>query len=173
MTNASGWRAETSRAFSTASTCAQVIADEPAPRDARLIRSSSIAAGWIVNGTPAASSRRARAVLAEARMIGSAIAAMAPDPQLVDRRGSLLDRAAGDVDDRPMLLGEDSPCLADLGPHCLDISIIGAFVMVEHAEPVAAQMDQPLGIVGEPDDQWLLRAEHLGRQRHARDKGHI
>src|SRR5712672_1469821 len=121
--------------------------------------SSPIAAGSIENGTPAAASSRARAVLAEARMTGSAIAAMAADPQLVDRRGGLLDRAAGDVDNRPMLFGEDPPRLADLGPHCLDVGVIGAFVMVEHAEPVAAQMDQPLGIVGEPDDQWLLRAE--------------
>src|SRR5712671_854296 len=167
MTSASGWWAETSRAFSTASACAHDIADEAASRDLRLIRSSSIAAGSIENGTPAASSRRARAVLAEARIIGSAIAAMAPDPQLVDRRGSLLDRAAGDVDDRPMLFGENPPRLADLGPHCLDIGVIGAFVMVEHAEPVAAQMDQPLGVVGEPDDQRLLRPEQLGRQRHA------
>src|SRR3981081_988564 len=97
MTSASGWRAETSRAFSTASAHAHVIADEPASRDAFLIRSLWMAAGWIGNGTPAASSRRARAVLAEARMIGSAIAAMAPDPQLVDRRGGLLDRAAGEL----------------------------------------------------------------------------
>src|SRR6267154_4771763 len=146
MTNASGWRAETSRAFSTASARAHVIADEPASRDARLIRSSSIAAGWIVNGTPAASSRRARAVLAEARMTGSAIAAMAANPQLVDRCGSLLDRAAGDVDDRPVLFGEDPPCLADLGTHRLDVGIIGTLVVIEHAEPVAAQMDQPLGV---------------------------
>src|SRR5258708_1714058 len=109
MTSASGWRAETSRAFSTASARAHVIAGEPASRDAFLIRSSSIAAGSIENGTPAAASSRARAVLAEARMIGSAIAAMAPDPQLVDRRGGLLDRAAGDVRDPPMLFGLDPP----------------------------------------------------------------
>src|SRR5437762_1627445 len=83
----------------------------------------------------------ARAVLAEARMIGSAIAALAPDQQLVDRGGGLLDRAAGDIDNRPMVLGEDSPCLADLGTHRLDIRVIGAFVVIEHAEPIAAKMD--------------------------------
>src|SRR2546423_9247089 len=101
MTAASGCRADTWRAFSAASANAHVIGVCPASRAARLIRVSSMSAGSIENGTPAASSNRARATLADARMIGSAIAAMAPDQQLVDRRGGLLDRAAGGVDDGP------------------------------------------------------------------------
>src|SRR5947207_14864633 len=112
MTSASGCRSETRPAFAAASVCAQAIAECPAVRAPLLIRASSIAAGSIENSMPAASSKRARAVLAEARMIGSAIAALAPDQQLVDRRGGLLDRAAGDVNDRPMMLGQHAPRLA-------------------------------------------------------------
>src|SRR5258707_15776549 len=141
MTSASGWRAETSRAFSTASACAHDIADEPASRALRLIRSSSIAAGSIENGTPAASSRRARAVLAEARIIGSAIGAMAPDPQLVDRRGSLLDRAAGDGDERPMLFGEKPPRPPGLRPPPPGIGVNGALVGIEDSWAGAGRMD--------------------------------
>src|SRR5205814_1518580 len=123
MTSASGCRSDTWSAFSAARAAAHAIAVWPASREARLIRVSSISAGSIENAIPAALSSRARAVLAEARMIGSAIAALAPDQQLVDRGGGLLDRAAGDIDNRPMVLGEDSPCLADLGTHRLDIRV--------------------------------------------------
>src|SRR4051794_1209903 len=111
--------------------------------------------GSIENGIPAASSSRARATLADARMIGSAIAALAPDQQLVDRRGGLLDRAAGHVDDRPMVLREDPSRLTHLGTHRFDIRVISAFIVIEHAEPVATKMDQPFGIIGESDNQRL------------------
>jgi hypothetical protein len=34
-------------------------------------------------------------------------------------------------------------------------------------------MNEPLGIIGQPDDQRFLRAQQLGRQRHARDERHV
>src|SRR5436305_15156023 len=112
MTSASGCRSDTQRAFSAARAAAHAIAVWPASREARLIRVSSISAGSIEKAIPAALSSLARAVLAEARMIGSTIAALAPDQQLVDRRGGLFDRAPGNVNDRPMMRGEDPPRLA-------------------------------------------------------------
>src|SRR5439155_5280067 len=173
MTSASGCRSDTWRAFSAASIAAQAVAVCPVSHAAFLIRVSSIFAGWIEKAIPAALSSLARATLAEARMIGSAIAALAPDQQLVDRRGGLLDRAAGDIDNRPMMLRKDTPRLADLGAHRLDIRVIRALIMIEHAEPVAAEMDQPFGIVGQSDDQRLLRGEQLGWQCDAGNEGHI
>src|SRR6266700_6031993 len=173
MTSASGCRRETARAFSAASSLAQSIAESPRCRAARFKRDSSIDPGSTVKSTPADRSNPARAVLAEARMIRSTFAAMAAHQQLMDRRRGLLDRAPGDIDDRPVMLGEDPARLADLGPHRLDIGIVSGLVMVEHAEPVAAQMDEPLGIVGEPDDQRLLGMNEFDRKLNPRHKRHI
>src|SRR6266542_1434957 len=138
MTSDSGCRCDMARAFSVASASSQTIAGWPASRAAAFIRASSIAAGSIVNATPAASSIRARAVLAEARISRSAFAAMAPHIELVDRRGGLLDRTARHIDDRPVMLGKDAARLAHLGSDRLDVGVVGGFVMIEHAEPVTA-----------------------------------
>src|SRR6266851_8765844 len=173
MTSASGCRRETARAFSAASLLAQSIAESPRCRASRFSWDSSIAAGTTVKSTPADRSNPARAVLAEARMIRSAFAAMAAHQQLVDRRRGLLDRAPGDIDDRPMMLGKDPARLADLGADRLDIGVIGGLIVVEHAEPVAAQMDQPLGIVGEPDDQRFFRVQQFRGQRDAGHEWHV
>src|SRR6266851_7710913 len=152
MTSAAGCRHETARAFSAASSLAQSIAESPRCRAARFKRDSSIDAGSTVKSTPPDRSNPARAVLAEARMIRSTFAAMAAHQQLMDRRRGLLDRAPGDIDDRPMMLGKDPARLADLGADRLDIGVIGGLIVVEHAEPVTAEMDQPLGIIGQTDD---------------------
>src|SRR5713101_4379120 len=173
MTSASGCRRATTRAFSAASASAQSIAESPRRLASRFSWDSSIAAGLAAKSTPADRSNPARAALAEARMICSAFAAMTPHQQLVDRRRGLLDRAPGDVDDRPMMLGKDPPRLADLGADRLDIGVIGGLIVVEHAEPVAAQMDQPLGIIGQTDDQRFLRVQQFRGKRDARHERHI
>ena len=70
------------------------------------------------------------------------------------------------------LLGE-ARRLADLGAHRLKIGIIGGLVVIEHAEPVAAQMDQPFRVVGQPDDQRLFGKQKFRRQCHAPDERHV
>src|SRR6184192_848721 len=153
MTSASGWRREMLHAFSIASAIAQLMAESPARRASTFKLASSIAAGSTMNATPAARSNPARAALAEARINASVGAAMPPHQQLMDRRCSFLDRAARHVDDRPMMLGKGAPRLAHLGTDRLDIGVVGRLVMVEHAEPAAPQVDQPLGVVRQPDNQ--------------------
>src|SRR5437763_10554661 len=173
MTSASRSRADTAAAFARASAFAHSLADRPASRIARLMALSSIAAGSVANATPAASSRWARVALAEARMTLSGVGAMAAHQQLVDRRGGLLDRAAGHIDHGPMMLGKNAARLAHLRSHRLDIRVVGVLVVIEHAEPVAAQMDQPFGIVCQPHNQWLLRTAELRRECDARNKRHV
>src|SRR5947209_15032463 len=173
MTSASRSRADTAAAFARASACAHSLADRPASRISRLIALSSIAAGSIENATPAVSSRWARIGLADARTTRSGIGAMAAHQQLVDRRGGLLDRAAGHIDHGPMMLGKNAAGIAHLRSHRLDIRVVGVLVVIEHTEPVTAQMDQPLGIVCQPDDQRLLRAAELRRERDAWNKRHV
>src|SRR5580700_288879 len=153
--SASVCRTDTTRAFSTASTSAQAPALSPVARASRLIRASSTAEGSISNVRPAARSSAARVELDDASIKRSGIDALAPHQQLVDRRSGLLDRASGDVDDRPMMLGKNTPGLTHLSPHRLNISIIGSFVVIEHAEPVTAQQDKALRIIGQADDEGL------------------
>src|SRR5437868_10419358 len=172
MTSASRSRTDTAAAFARASAFAHSLADRPASRISRLMAPSSIAAGSIENATPAVSSRWARIGLADARTTLSGFGAMPPHQQLVDRRGGLLDRAAGHIDHGPMMLGKNAARLAHLRSHRLDIGVVGILVVIEHAEPVAAQMDQPLGIVCQPDNQRRLRTTELRRERDARDKRH-
>src|SRR5256714_14391414 len=95
MTSASRSRADTAAAFARASAFAHSLANRPASRISRLIALSSIAVGSIENATPAVSSRWARIGLADARTTLSGVGAMAAHQELVDRRGGLLDRAAG------------------------------------------------------------------------------
>src|SRR6266513_3817905 len=170
MTSASRSRTDTAAAFARASAFAHSVADRPASRISHLIALSSIAAGSIENATPAVSSRWARIGLADARTTLSGVGAMAAHQELVDRRGGLLDRAAGHIDHRPMMLGKNAARLAYLGAHRLDIRVVGVLVVIEHAEPVAAQMDEPFGIVCQPDNQRLLRTAELRRERDARHK---
>src|SRR5579859_3337323 len=122
------------------------MAVSPAVRDASFTRASSTAAGSTANLTPAACSIAARAALAEARITRSGVDAMPPHQQSVNRRGGLLDRAAGHIDDRPVILREDPPRLAHLVTHRFDVGVVGCVVVIEQAEPVAAQVDQPLRI---------------------------
>src|SRR5262249_49894057 len=63
--------------------------------------------------------------------------------------------------------------LANLCSHCLDIGIFGGVVLMQKTEPVAAQLDQPLRVVGQPDDQWSLCIDELGRQWHPRNQWDI
>ena len=49
-----------------------------------------------------------------------------------------------------------APRLAHLGAHRLDIGIFGRTVVMQQVQPVTAQLDQPLGIVGQTDDQRVL-----------------
>ena len=72
-----------------------------------------------------------------------------------------------------MMLGEHPSRLAHLVTHRFDVGVIGVFVVIEHAEPVAAEVNQPLGIVGEPDDQRFLCLQQLGGQAHAGHERHI
>src|SRR5205814_7374421 len=147
MSCASRSRTDTAAAFARASAFAHSLADRPPSRISRLIALSSIVAGSIENATPAVSSRWARIGLADARTTLSGVGAMAAHQELVDHRGGLLDRAAGHIDHRPMMLGKNAARLAHLRSHRLDIRIVGVLVVIEHAEPVAAQMDHPFGIV--------------------------
>ena len=55
-----------------------------------------------------------------------------------------------------MTLRENPPCFPHLGANRLEIGVIGAFVMIEHIEPVAGQMNEPLGIVRQSDDRGFL-----------------
>src|SRR5438270_11629468 len=153
MTSASRSRADTAAAFAWASAFAHSLADRPASRISRLIALSSIAAGSIENATPAVSSRWARIGLADARTTLSGVDAMAAHQELIDRRGGLLDRAAGHIDHGPMMLGKNAACLSHLGSYRLDIGVVGVLVVIEHAAPVAAEMDEPLGIGCQPDNQ--------------------
>src|SRR3984893_6090653 len=72
-----------------------------------------------------------------------------------------------------MHLSEDPPCLTHLGSDCLGIPVLGRAVMMQKIQTVTAQLDQPLGIVGQSDDQRVLGRGQLRRQRHTRYIGHI
>src|SRR5579863_1225121 len=97
---------------------------------------SSIAAGTTSNTTPAACSIAARAALAEARirraLLPSGVEAMAAREQFVDGRRSLLDRPPGHIDNRPMLLGEDTAGFPHLAFNRFEIGVIGLSVVIEH-----------------------------------------
>src|SRR5436305_7882344 len=173
MTSASRSRADTAAAFAWASAFAHSLADRPPRRISRLMALSSMAAGSIETATPAVSSRWARIGLADARTTLSGVGAMAAHQELIDRRGGLLDRAAGHIDHGPMMLGKNASRLAYLGAHRLDIRVVGVLVVIEHAEPVAAQMDEPLGIVCQPDNKRLLRTAELRRERDDRNIRHV
>jgi len=51
-----------------------------------------------------------------------------------------------------MSLDKDAPRLAHLAAHCLNIGILGEVVVMQHIQAVAAQLNQPLRIIGQADD---------------------
>ena len=63
--------------------------------------------------------------------------------------------------------------LSYLGSHRIDIGVFGRLVVMKQVQPVAPELDQALGIVGEPDDQRVFCLEQFGRQRHSWDKRHV
>ena len=92
--------------------------------------------------------------------------ALAPGQQLQDRRRGLLDRAAGHVDHRPVMFGEEPARLRHFLAHRVEIGVVAAlFLLVQHAQAVLPDLDEALGIVGEADDQRPRRGEKLRRQR--------
>src|SRR5487761_344534 len=152
MTRAEGCRPETRRAFASASAKAQSAASAPSALKARFSSASSTAAASTRKSSPAAARIWARAGLAEARINSSRITAVPAGQHLHDRCRGLLDRAPGHVDDRPVPLSEDPPRLAYLGPDRFEIDIVGADILLQHAEPMAAQLDQPFRVVGQADN---------------------
>src|SRR3984893_5244982 len=72
-----------------------------------------------------------------------------------------------------MHLSEDPPCLTHLGSNCLEIRVLARAVMMQKIQTVTAQLDQPLGIVGQSDDQRVLGRGQLRRQRHTRYIGEL
>src|SRR2546430_10605155 len=135
MTSASRSQADTAAAFARASAFAHSLADRPARRISRLIALSSIVAGSIENATPAVSSRWARIGLADARTILSGVGAMAAHQELIDRRGGLLDRAAGHIDHRPMILGKKPARPPPPPSHPPQIRVVRVFVLFGPAVP--------------------------------------
>jgi len=138
------------------------------------MRASSIEAGSISKAIPAARNITTRAELADAKISRSGIDSLPPLQQLVDRCRGFLDRATGNVDYRPMMFGKNPPGFAHLAAHRFDIGIIGGFVVIEHAKPIATEIDQPLRVIGQADDQRLfLRASaptvapRPGRKEHS------
>src|SRR5205807_8373833 len=132
MTSASRSRTDTAAAFAWASAFAHSLADRPASRISRLMALSSIAAGSIANATPAVSSRWARIGLADARTTLSGVGAMAAHQELIDRRGGLLDRAAGHIEHGPMMLGKNAARLANPRSYRRDIRAVGVLVVIVH-----------------------------------------
>src|SRR5436190_13968312 len=173
MITARPQRAPTWHAFASARASAQSAAFRPAARQACSSKPSSSLAGSIRKFTPAAESSAARMLLAEARTKPSVIHAMTAGEQFHHRRCGLLYRAACHIDNRPMHLSEDPPRLTHLSSDCLKIRILGRTVMVQQVQPVPAQLDQPLRIVCQSDDQRALGFGQLRRQRHSRYIGHI
>ena len=143
-------RAATLRALASASASAQSAADRFAARNRRLTVASSISAGSTRNSTPAADSSRARVGLAEARISSSIIHRHA-----VGRASFMIAAAVSSIERRvtsitgQCICDKDPARLAHLGPHRLDIGIVGRAVVMQQVQPVSAQLDQPLGIVGQ------------------------
>src|SRR2546423_13342491 len=143
MTSASRSRTDTAAAFARASAFAHSLADRPASRISHLIALSSIAAGSIENATPAVSSRWARIGLADARTTLSGVGAMAAHQELIDRRGGLLDRAAGHIDHGPMMLGKNAAGPAPPPSHPPHIPIVGGLLVVRPPGAGSGPMEWP------------------------------
>src|SRR5215469_5825918 len=148
-------------------------APRPSMRPTCFSDDSSSGASSMLNWRPAAASNRACAALPDARISRSVIHSVAPRQQFHYRRRRLLDGAAGHVDYRPMHLREGPARLPHFGPHRLDVGIFRRPVVMEQVQSVSTQLDQPFGVVRQPDDQRVLGADQFWRQRHARHIGYV
>src|SRR5271155_685388 len=72
-----------------------------------------------------------------------------------------------------MHLSKDPPRLTHLGSDCLKVRILGRTIVVQQVQAVPAQLDQPLGIIGQSDDQRVFGLGQLRRQRHSWYMGYI
>src|ERR1700761_8151695 len=105
-------------AFCSARLCATVSAD--APFCPAIKASSSRSAGSAMNGTPAAVSSALRLWLPDASTsFISGQNFLALGHHVDDRRRRFLDRAAGDIDHRPVLIFEQLAGGGDFGAYCI------------------------------------------------------
>ena len=88
--------------------------------------------------------------------------------QLDDRRGGLLDRAAGDVDHRPAVVGEHPPREGDLALDRFVIDIGGLGRLVERRAAGCGGSGSAGRRGGQPDDQRMLEREQARRRRRLR-----
>src|SRR3954447_3688945 len=134
-TSPPGWRRETVSAFCSARLCA--TASTGAPLSSAIRASSSRSAGSAMNRTPAAVSSALRLWLPDAStsfMSGQDF--LAVGHHVDHRRRCFLDRAAGDVDHRPILVLEELAGGGDFGAHRIQLDI-GTVARLAHAgEPV-------------------------------------
>jgi len=122
---------------------------------------------------PAAASRRHRVGLAEARISGLFIHSVPARQQFHDRRRRFLNGTARNVDDRPLAFDEHPPRLAHLLSHGFYVRVLASLIVMENVQAVAAQLNQPFRIVGQPDDQRVRRVEQFRWERYSGNKGHI
>ena len=57
--------------------------------------------------------------------------------------------------------------------HLGEIGVVAALLLVQRGEALRAHLDQPVGIVGQADDQRPRQLEQFLRQRHARHDRHV
>ena len=82
--------------------------------------------------------------------------------------GGLLDRAAGHVDDRPVVLAAQFARLRDLGRHRLAVDVIfGVVLGAQPEQPVLPDLHDTLRARGQAHHQRLRQRLELGRHRHA------
>lgn len=70
-----------------------------------------------------------------------------------DGGGGFLDRASGDVDDRPIVAGAELPGEGQLLSDDGLVDIIGLCILVEGKQPVAADLGDALGAGDQTDDE--------------------
>src|SRR5712671_854713 len=167
------WAAPT-RAFSRASMTAASLAP-CGPARASIAR-SSMSAETISSGIPAASMMARRAALFDASTSGSAAShsdisfhrLAAPLGQQRDHGGGgLFDRAARDVDNRPVVLAAQAAREGYFLGDRLAVDILVALAMgLEAEQAVLADLHDPLRARGEADDQRELHPFELGWDRH-------
>src|SRR4051794_31958918 len=151
-----GCLADTALAFSRDSSAA-IWPGSSKPARASISRSST-SAGSISIGTPALSSTARRDALLDASIKGSAAShngiftnfrllrrqAAALGEQRHDLGRGLFDRAARDVDDRPVVLGAELSCRRDLAGHSLLVDIlIGIVLGVQPEQTVLPDLHDP------------------------------
>src|SRR5262245_11315023 len=201
MTKAHGTSPLTASALARASTSATSCGpNAPVLPIAWRMICSSRPGGWTAKARPAASSRRARTLLDEARIrrgfplckkslmratrLRNRKSTCGRSPSFEHRRsavmieaqdggGGFLDRAARDVDHRPSPPGAELTRRGDLGRDrlAIDIGIKMRSGMFQHA--VLADLRDALGACHEADDKSIGARLELRRQLHAWDERHI